>query len=417
MTLDFQRLAAQLDALALSLRERAQESRARLAVAREALHRWASSPEGLRQRLDAADTRWLLAEPIAEPIDAAFSAPAAPIDYVALASDGSHIDVDRHSPVPCYVLNLGWARIRYGGDPQANLNSEPELEHAQDRLVLGDRSDASREDRLSGNLLAALRSVREVERLAQLLSEEDAALPTLALLDGTLVLWGLAQQELSDAVKRLLLDEGIIAALNRIKALAAEKPITLASYVSHPNHGEVIHTLRLAVCPLPEGQPPQLVSCPHCPRLDDGSRPCDSAGVGSDRQLFQALLEPGQRSSVFRRKHKERVSIEEKYYGEHRVAFFYLRLPEGLTDEVARVEMPLWIAQDATRVSLLHALLLDQCRRGLGYPLAIMEAHEQAVISGPEREAFRRLLEAEVAAEGAPATTSAKALSKRGRWL
>jgi hypothetical protein len=39
------------------------------------------------------------------------------------------------------------------------------------------------------------------------------------------------------------------------------------------------------------------------------------------------------------------------------------------------------------------------------------------VISGPEREAFRRLLEAQVTAEGLSAAPSGKALSKRARWL
>jgi hypothetical protein len=75
------------------------------------------------------------------------------------------------------------------------------------------------------------------------------------------------------------------------------------------------------------------------------------------------------------------------------------------------------MAQDEQKVGLLHATLLDQCRRGLGYPLAVMEAHEQAVIGGPEREAFRRLLEAQVTAEGLPAALSGKALSKRVRPL
>jgi hypothetical protein len=139
--------------------------------------------------------------------------------------------------------------------------------------------------------------------------------------------------------------------------------------------------------------------------------------VGSDRPLFAALLKPAQRSAVFRRTNLTRTSIERQFYGQHSVAFFYLRMPDGVPDEIARVEMPLWIAQDEHRVTLLHATLVDQCRRGLGYPLACTEAHEQAVISGPEREAFRRLLEAAVTAEGLPAAPSGKALSKRGRWL
>ncbi len=417
MTLDFHRLATQLDDLAASLRERAEESRGRLARALDALHGWADRPEELGSRLKQANTRWLLAEPLGQPLDAALIASPAPADYAVLASDGSHIDLERHSPTPCFVLNMGWACIRYGGQPSADLGSQPTLEHEDRRLTLTSHDDASQEDRLSGNLLAALRSVREAEILARLVRESDAALPTIALLDGTLVLWGLAQAEIRGEVRRLLLDEGIIKALDELKVLAEEQPLAVASYISRPNHSEVVHTLRLAVCPLPESEPPHPVDCTRCPREPDGPRPCDVVGVGSDRQLFQALLRPGKRSALFRRRHPKGGSIEEQYYVNHRVAFFYLRMPEGMPDEVARVEMPAWVAQDEGKVGLLHALLLDQCQRGFGYPLALTEAHEQAVITGPERETFRRLLEEQVAVQGLPAATSAKAFSKRARLL
>jgi hypothetical protein len=417
MTLDFERLAKQLDDLAPRLRERAEEGRARLAQAVQTVRAWADQPDSLRERLRSASTSWLLAEPLVEAINAAFPAPTAPADYVALASDGSHIDLDRHSPVPCYLLNMGRVRIRYGSRPEADLASHPDLAFEDERLVLSDRSDASHEDVLSGNLLDALRSVREVELLARLAGEEDSGLPTLALLDGTLVLWGLARRDIQGEAKRVLLDEGIIRALDALKTLADQKPIALASYISHPGSSEVVHTLRLAVCPLAKGQPPRPVDCQRCPREADDSRPCDAIGLTSDRPLFAALLKPGQRSAVFRRANQGPTSIERQFYGQHSVAFFYLRMPDSVPDEIGRVEMPLWIAQDGQKVSLLHALLIDQCQRGLGYPLAIMEAHEQAVISGPEREAFRRLLEAQVTAEGLPAAPSGKALSKRARWL
>lgn len=417
MTLDFERLARQLDDLGPRLRERAEEGQTRLPQALDTVRAWAGRTDSLRERLEEASTSWLLAEPLAEPMDAAFPAPPTPDEYVVLASDGSHIDVDRHSPVSCYLLNLGHARIRYGSRPEADLTSQPELAFEDERLVLSDRSDASREDTLSGNLLAALCSVREVELLARLAAEEDSGLPTLALLDGTLVLWGLARRELRGEIKRVLLDEGIIRALDALKTLADQKPIALASYISHPGASEVVHTLRLAVCPLPQGPSPRPVDCHRCPREADAPRPCDAVGLTSDRPLFRALLGPGQRSAVFRRKHKAPGSIEEAFYGQHSVAFFYLRTPDAVPDEIARVEMPLWIAQNVQKVTLLHALVVDQCRRGLGYPLAIMEAHEQAVITGPERDAFQRLLEAQVTAEGLPAAPSGKALSKRARWL
>ena len=410
MTLDFQQLAAQLDDLGPDLRSQGEEAGRRLTRAFAEMHAWARRPDDLRRRLAEADTRWRPAEPLREPLDAAIDAPPPPADYVALATDGSHIDVDRHSALPCYLLNVGWARIRYGRAPGAELSSRPELAYGDQRLVLGDPADASREAPLRGNLLAALRSVGEVEQLADLAAQSDQDLPTLALVDGTFLLWGLAREEITAPVKRYLLDEGMIPALDRLQALAQERPVLPAGYVSRPDRREVVHSLRLAACPMAK------VDCGNCPRRDDGTRPCDDVGVATDRQLFAAVLAPGQRSAVFVRRPTP-GSIEAQYYGEHRPAAFYLRTPHGGADEIACVEMPLWLAQDGERVAALHALLLDQCHRNMGYPLALMEAHEQAVITGPEREAFRTLLESEVAAEGLAAGTSAKALSKRGRWL
>jgi len=415
MTLDFQRLAAQVDDLGSDLRSQGEEAGRRLARALEAAHAWARRPDDLRRRLAEAQTSWRPAEPLDTPLDAAIDAPPAPADYVALATDGSHIDVERHSPLPCYLLNVGWARIRYGRSPDAELSNRPELAYGDRRLALDDPGDASRQAPVRGDLLAAVRAVREVETLAELAAVDDpdpagVCLPVAALVDGTFLLWGLAREEITAPVKRYLLDEGMIPALDRLRALAQERPVLPAGYVSRPDRGEVVHSLRLAVCPMAK------VDCRTCPRRDDGTRPCDDVGIATDRQLFAALLAPGQRSAVFVRQVTP-GSIEAQYYGDHRPAAFYLRTPLGGADEIACVEMPLWLAKDGERVAALHALLLDQCRRNMGYPLALMEAHEQAVITGPERESFRRLLESEVAAEGLATSTSAKALSKRGRWL
>ena len=50
--------------------------------------------------------------------------------------------------------------------------------------------------------------------------------------------------------------------------------------------------------------------------------------------------------------------------------------------EIARVEVPDWLAEDSELLALSHAMLVKQCQLGLGYPVATSEAHEQAVISG-----------------------------------
>ena len=95
------------------------------------------------------------------------------------------------------------------------------------------------------------------------------------------------------------------------------------------------------------------------------------------------------------------------------MAFYYL----NTGDEIARMEVPAWVAEDETLLSLSHSLVLDQCRKGLGYPVSIMEAHEQAVIGGSERELFRRMVEDTLAERHLPVYTSEKERSKRLRWL
>ncbi|GAH84205.1 unnamed protein product, partial [marine sediment metagenome] len=68
-------------------------------------------------------------------------------------------------------------------------------------------------------------------------------------------------------------------------------------------------------------------------------------------------------------------------------------------------------------LNLAHALILDQCRRGQGYPVALSEAHEQAVVTGADRETFWQLVESLLVDEHLPSPSSAKSQSKRTRWV
>ena len=51
--------------------------------------------------------------------------PEVPQDWVALSVDGSHIDVDRHLPLRCHLINLGGCVITYGADFGCQLFNEP----------------------------------------------------------------------------------------------------------------------------------------------------------------------------------------------------------------------------------------------------------------------------------------------------
>ena len=128
-----------------------------------------------------------------------------------------------------------------------------------------------------------------------------------------------------------------------------------------------------------------------------------------DRDLFSEVLSPGQRSGLF----ASTSSVVEKYYGEHQIHFFYVNVGE----EMGRVEMPAWAASNPGLLDLAHSVIVDQCRRGQGYPVAIMEAHEQAVVTGADRQYFRELVEEVLSGERLPVYTSEKERSKRVKWL
>ena len=80
--------------------------------------------------------------------------------------DGSHIDVDRHLPLRCHLVNLGGCAITYGQNHGCQLFSEPTLAVDDEDLYLRAPNEASGETLISGPLLSALRTVRKVERLA-----------------------------------------------------------------------------------------------------------------------------------------------------------------------------------------------------------------------------------------------------------
>ncbi len=72
---------------------------------------------------------------------------------------------------------------------------------------------------------------------------------------------------------------------------------------------------------------------------------------------------------------------------------------------------------DVALLDLTHALILDQCHRGQGYPVVLSEAHEQAVVSGADREFFWEMVDNELAEAGMDGAVSAKSFSKRTRWV
>ncbi|HEX77901.1 MAG TPA: DNA double-strand break repair nuclease NurA [Dehalococcoidia bacterium] len=403
MPLDFTLVAAQVEGMVDRLgRERAQQAQ-RLAFARETLAQQAQSLPSLKQKIAASNTTWLVAG-LGQGLDGRHAPPPLPQAFAVVAVDGSHIDVDRHSPARCYLLNMGLVQLQYGAEPKAVLRSQPALYSEESDLMLSDPS-SNREEPIEGALLGIRRSVEECWALASLVEGMDEAMPALALLDGSLILWGLASQRYGDFVREALLDNSFLKCLDKLKGLTSRSKRALASYISFPRSTEVVNVLRVALCPY------EPADCDRfCPgRRASRGRPCDKVAGVLDSDLFLRLLEEGERSDVF----LSRSSVVRERYREHEVCFFYMKVGE----EIGRVEMPRWVAEDGDLLGLAHALVYDQCRRGLGYPVALSEAHEQAVVTAADRGQFQELVEQMLEERRLPCASSTKRLSKRLRWI
>ncbi len=402
MALNLTQTAMQIDYMATALSAGHADKGARLGSALAAAVEF--DPVMYMAKREQPDTvlNWIVPD-IQERLDSTYSPPPLPEDYCVVGVDGSHIDVSRHIPAHCYLINIGGMSLRYGNEPGARVFSAPRLYAQADDLVIRDRFAPYREETISGALLDAKRAVEELRGVLDRLRELPPGLPVLGLMDGSLIMFGMHRHP--DFVVRHLVDEGFVEILDEIRQIALERAVAIASYISLPRSVEVVNALRVSVCPY---------SVPNCDR-ECGTerreqRHCErEVGGVLDRELMENMLGLGQRSGVF----ESNAAIVRDHYGGHGVSFFYVRTEE----EVGRVEVPDWVAADEALLGLVHSLVVEQCRLGPGYPVALKEAHEQAVVTGADRQYFVELVAAALEQQGLPVYSSEKNISKMRRWI
>ena len=356
-----------------------------------------ADPQLLHAKLQARERGtkipWLVAAPV-DTLAGVFPAPPSPASYTVVAADGSPVPPDRHSPVRYFVVNVGQVAITYGTGSHAAINADLKLHHTEEELYF----DA--EDKhipIEGARLGIHMSVEEMRGLLDVACQ--AAPPVVALRDGTLILWQLQSRDEDQELCHHYLDR-FLSALTALQRQA----IPIASYISYPGSHDVANSLRLMLCDCAEG-------CRRCPQATDQQRLCRFIGTLVDRQLFQGLLAPGERSDIF-----ESQSAILEQYGEHRVQFAYL----NVGGEIARVEAPCWVMRDHDALELVHGAVYDQCQRSAQYPpypTALIEAHEAAVISTSDRQAVEELMARLLAGKGYLYLRSAKDRSKRSRGV
>ena len=387
MTLRLEQVAGQLPGLVARYKQQLEAMNRGIDAAEAAAREWAADPDAGNRRIEQAMASATEQQPYAtvyageSPAAAYDPPPFAPVTVVA--ADGSSIEPDRFAAVQCYVLNTGAVVLPYGTGTPASLGSVAAI---GPELPPDEAEDEAREDTAARSWGVNLRrDVCELEAGAAMAAEAVDGGPVVLLLDGTLLPWDLDSRQIPQRMREDLA-AATREALDGVAALGAD--VSMGAYISTSRSRDVVTSLR-ALAPGEQGSWPL-----------------------ADSQVFGRLLQHGQRSAVFRARSERTQLVEKLFQPAHQVCFFYLRYGA----DIARVEVPHW-ATDSVRLGRLHATLVNQCDRCGGYPRALQEAHEQAVISGGDRQQFSILLEREADRHGLLTPANSKQMSKRRRAL
>jgi hypothetical protein len=418
--LDLVKLSGQIPAFARHLQQESKANQERLRLALQEFARLQREPQTWQSRWAewSSHLAFTCASP-AEPPETWGSLPKVePLQgpHTVVATDGSQILPSHHEIAYCSLINIGRVALHYGTQEWPLLDSQPLLIYGQEPFAQPERSNSlpgtalhplrhrpsrsrrqavglGEEDRGEGGeialdaeaVLALRRAQAELEELAQLALPLPRSRPVLALLDGSLIPWGL--EPLPKPAQRPWLDP-ILATLEQLRAAR----IPLVGYISASRSSETLNYLRLGLCP--------YLGC-DCYRYCAGEKtpPCQPFAPLADRGVWGSLLQPGERSPLWR----SGASVLETF-GEHHIHCCYLNVGanpgEGSLPEIARLEFPAWVAQDAELLQRALAGVLSQVQKGFGYPIALAEAHHLAVVRSGDRQRFFALIEQELIRAG-----------------
>ena len=294
-------------------------------------------------------------------------------DYTVISTDGSQVYPDRQMGTNCFLLNIGTVILKYNSTSNSTVQlfSEPTIYTGAsdlDSLSLVELVDCKRQEL---ELQAGLQAVAKITT------------PVLFLIDGALIFWQLENSK-SGTAKKIFWDK-YLAILHDFY----ERKIWLAGYISLPNSKELVNLLRMSVCDLK----PNLQNKPKI------------LNFINDVHVASFYLKEFEYSIVF----KNQAEISKLYPANLQPHFVYF----NTGTEIARIEFPAWIAQDLVLVDNIMNLISDQIIKGRGYPVALSEAHEQAVIHHADREFFYQLLDQVGYKHGQQLTISRKLLRKK----
>lgn len=382
--LDVHQLQEEMEAFNAYQAEVQERRRTQRAVARKALTAAGEVWTVLHEAVQRARPRELVAA-LREAPTTTYAAPERPTPLTVVATDGSQIYPDRHIEPTCFLVNVSQIAFQYGTTEAPLLTATPWFRYRDQEL------DDHFDDVLASMTTEVVSAIRDEYELRELLSTARAARrpnrPLVALADGTLIRWMIR------GMRNRALEQQLIANYTEKLQEFMDDELPLASYISMPGNTEVVHLLQFFLDSDLSEQAPAV-------RLD---------GL-VDRTLFAATLDAGRRSAVF----SSTSHIQREYPAGNKICYFYVHVPaERGPGEIARIEVPEWVADATALLDLVHGVVLSECRKGDGYPMILSEAHERAVIRAPEREQFYRMLERRLQRAGLATGASRKEASKR----
>jgi len=393
MSLEFEKLTSAVEDMVqqASQRRGQQKDQLREAMQRLTAHAasWNHIDEVVERAIDRGDEKYLrAARPLHRifPLNAGIP-PADPLSQATIiACDGSQIVPDRHAPFLYYLINVGTIAYYHGTGWPPDIFTKPILEYPRGEDV--DQDDAFT---LNSALVNLWRDRHEIEALAEtLLQTRQLPGPQLAILDQRLLYWpagGLPGRESHKVV------EAWQDSMNEIRHAGA----WLVGYIDRPGKQSVLTMLHTFDINQTDFKVSDLYNSPLFNRL-------------TDIDLFSPILQPGERSPVFVEisQHNNTFRGREP---ENEVCFFYLRTGEG-SRQLARVDIPMWVARDEMTVAAVHALIYDQCKILGNYPYVITRADEIAVVGKRDQEELENRIALRLAEQGLVTQMTSKQQSK-----
>jgi hypothetical protein len=379
--LDLAKLAGQLPGISQHVRQETAAARQRLQQGQQLLEAaQARQEELIKEQEDWRDRFLFAAATPVEPLDSCLDLATAPYSHSVFATDGSQIAPSHHEIAYCYLINVGRIMLHYGQSLHPLLDSLPEVFYQAEDLYVSKQWGIRLEEWMSYR-----RTVSEIQILADMAchwilppgAHQD--IPNLAMVDGSLIYWFLEGLPL-EAREQIL--PPILAAWEQLR----ETKIPLMGYISASRSMEALNFLRLQACPYDH---PNCIS--NCGDLVD-KYPCQKVDPLRDATFWTYRLAPGQRSPLYR----SSLRILELYGELQRIYFCYV----NVGTEIARVEVPAWVAEDSELLNQSFSIMLAQVHKGYGYPVALAEAHNQAVVRSSDRARFFALLEQQLIRAG-----------------